>query len=200
MRVLSAITAILLGSSAMAANTPATTATTTQTALFGGGCFWCMQPAFDNTPGVTATSVGYTGGTKADATYERVSSGRTGHVEVIQVTYDPAKVKYETLLETYWENIDPTDGEGQFADKGSQYKPAIYYADDAQKLAAEKSVEPIAKKFAPQPILVKIIPATPFYPAEDYHQKYYEKNSIHYNMYKYGSGRAGFIKDHWGKK
>lgn len=200
MRLLSAFTAILLGSSAMAADVPATTASPTKTALFGGGCFWCMQPGFDNTPGVVATSVGYTGGSKQDATYERVSTGRTGHVEVIQITYDPAKVKYETLLETYWENIDPTDGEGQFADKGSQYKPAIYYADDAQKAAAEASIPAIAKKFAPKPILVKILPATPFYAAEDYHQKYYQKNKIHYNLYKHGSGRAGFIKENWGEK
>ncbi len=175
-------------------------APTTQTAMFAGGCFWCMQPSFDNTAGVLSTRVGYAGGDAKTATYEQVSSGRTGHVEVIEITYDPKKVSYEKLLDTYWENIDPTDGEGQFADKGSQYIPAIYYANDAQRLAAEASKKAIATKFAPKPILVKIIPTTPFYAAEDYHQRYYEKNSLHYNAYKVGSGRDGFLKETWGKK
>ncbi len=194
-RLLPFVATLVFGASAMAADT-----STPKTALFGGGCFWCMQPAFDNTPGVVSTFVGYTGGAAKDANYERVSMGTTGHVEVIQVTYDPTKVTYETLLETYWENIDPTDPNGQFADKGSQYKPAIYYADEAQKKAAEDSVPAIAKKFAPAPIVVKIIPATPFYAAEEYHQKYYQKNAVHYNLYKHGSGRAGFLKENWGGK
>ncbi len=193
MKLIPLMIALLIGGSAMAADT-------TKTALFGGGCFWCMQPAFDNTAGVVSTSVGYAGGAAKDANYERVSMGTTGHVEVIQITYDPAKVNYEALLETYWENIDPTDPNGQFADKGSQYKPAIYYADDAQKKAAELSVAPIAKKFAPKPIVVAILPAPTFYPAEEYHQKYYQKNSTHYNLYKHGSGRAGFLEKEWGGK
>jgi methionine-S-sulfoxide reductase len=171
-----------------------------KTALFAGGCFWCMQPSYDNTAGVISTSVGYAGGTKETATYDQVSTGKTDHTEVIQITYNPAKVTYEKLLETYWENIDPTDGEGQFADKGSQYIPAIYYADDAQRLAAEASKKAIATKFAPKPILVKLLPITTFYAAEDYHQRYYEKNSAHYNAYKQGSGRAGYLKETWGKK
>lgn len=185
---------ILIGSSAMAA-TP-----TAQTALFAGGCFWCMQPAFDNASGVTSTSVGYTGGDSKTANYEQVSTDTTGHVEAIQVTYDASKIAYEKLLETYLENIDPTDAEGQFADKGKHYQTAIYYADDAQKLAAEKSLAAIAPKFAPKPIVVKILPATPFYAAEEYHQKYYLKNAAHYNAYKKGSGRAGYIEKVWGKK
>ena len=177
-----------------------TPAPATKTAMFAGGCFWCMQPAFDNAAGVTATSVGYSGGSKETATYEQVSTDTTGHAEVIQVTYDPAKIAYEKLLETYLENIDPTDAEGQFADKGKHYQTAIYYVDDAQKLAAEKALAGIAPKFAPKPIVVKVKPATPFYAAEDYHQKYYQKNSLHYNAYKYGSGRAGYIEKTWGKK
>ena len=187
---------ILIGSSAMAATpTPAT-----QTAMFAGGCFWCMQPAFDNAVGVTATSVGYAGGDAKAATYEQVSSDTTGHVEVIQVTYDANKIAYEKLLETYLENIDPTDAEGQFADKGKHYQTAIYYADEAQKLAAEKALAAIAPKFVPKPIVVKVLPVTPFYAAEEYHQKYYLKNAAHYNAYKKGSGRAGYIEKVWGKK
>lgn len=174
-------------------------ATTLKTALFGGGCFWCMQPSFDNTAGVTKTSVGYTGGAANTANYEAVSSGKSGHVEVIEVQYDPKKVSYETLLETYWENIDPTDGKGQFADRGSQYVPAIYVADESQKQSAEKSKQAIAAKFAPKPIAVSILPATAFYAAEDYHQRYYEKNGTHYNAYKKGSGRADYLKETWGK-
>lgn len=177
----------------------ATPSPSTQTALFGGGCFWCMQPAFDNTAGVTATSVGYTGGDAKTANYDAVSTGHTGHVEVIEITYDPAKVTYEKLLETYLANIDPTDPEGQFADKGPQYQTAIYVADDAQKNAAQKALENIATKFAPAPIAVAIKPAAIFYPAEDYHQKYYLKNAAHYNAYKYGSGRAGYIEKTWKK-
>ena len=171
----------------------------TKTAMFGGGCFWCMQPSYDNTEGVTKTRVGYTGGDAKTANYDAVSTGKTGHVEVIEIQYDPQKVSYEKLLETYWENIDPTDGKGQFADKGSQYVPAIYVADETQKTAAEKSKQAITAKFAPKPIAVNIIPATPFYVAEDYHQRYYEKNAAHYNAYKKGSGRAGYLKETWGK-
>jgi len=173
---------------------------TTQTAIFAGGCFWCMQPSFDNMPGVISTSVGYTGGDSKTANYDAVSSGRTQHVEAIEITYDPSKVAYEKLLETYWENIDPTDAEGQFADKGTQYRTAIFYHDAVQQKRAETSKEAIAKKFAPKPIAVNILPATPFYAAEDYHQKYYQKNKTHYTMYKYGSGRAGYLEKTWGKK
>jgi len=189
------IAIILIGSSAMAA----TPLPTTKTAMFAGGCFWCMQPSFDNAAGVTATSVGYAGGDAKTATYAQVSSGTTGHAEVIQVMYDPSKIAYEKLLETYLENIDPTDPHGQFADKGKHYQTAIYYADGAQKLAAEKALAAIAPKFAPKPIVVKIKPTTPFFAAEDYHQKYYQKNSSDYNAYKKGSGRAAYIEKVWGK-
>lgn len=171
-----------------------------KTALFGGGCFWCMQPSFDNTKGVTSTSVGYAGGDAKTANYDAVSTGTTGHVEVIQITYDAAQVTYETLLQTYLENIDPTDAEGQFADKGPQYRTVIFYADAVQKTAAEKALAAIAPKFAPSPIAVLIKPTSPFYAAEDYHQRYYEKNAAHYNAYKKGSGRAGYIEKTWKKR
>lgn len=179
----------------MAATTPSATAT----ALFAGGCFWCMQPAFDCAPGVSATQVGYTGGAASTATYEQVSRGDTGHVEAIQVTYDPAQVTYAHLLKTYLENIDPTDGEGQFADRGTHYMPAIYYADTTQQQTAEQALAAIAPKFAPQPISVKLLPASAFYVAEAYHQKYYEKNATHYNAYKVGSGRASYLENTWKK-
>lgn len=192
-RFITAVTFILIGSSAMAADT------TTKTALFAGGCFWCMQPSFDNTLGVISTYVGYAGGTKETANYEAVSTGRTQHLEVIQVSYDPAQVSYEKLLGTYLENVDPTQADGQFADRGPQYHTAIFYADEAQKKAAEKALADIAAKFKPAPIVVKLLPAAPFYPAEDYHQKYYQKNSIRYEMYKHGSGRADYIEKTWKK-
>lgn len=172
---------------------------TTKTALFAGGCFWCMQPEFDNTQGVVSTRVGYAGGDAKTANYEAVSTGKSGHVEVIQVTYDPAKVTYEKLLQVYWENIDPTDPYGQFADRGSQYVPLIYYADAAQQTAAQKSKTELQKKFE-KPILVDIVPTTTFYAAEEYHQRYYEKNKLHYNAYKQGSGRADYLKRTWGEK
>ncbi len=186
------------GSFAMSATS--VTPPATKTAMFAGGCFWCMQPAFDGTKGVISTSVGYSGGEAKTATYEQVSTGTTGHEEVIQVTYDPKQVGYEALLETFFENIDPTDEGGQFADRGSQYKTAIYFADDAQKNAAQKALDTLAVKFAPAPIKVALKPATPFYAAEDYHQKYYQKNSAHYNAYKHGSGRADYIEKTWGNK
>lgn len=173
---------------------------TTKTAMFAGGCFWCMQPAFDNIPGVVSTTVGYSGGSKETATYEQVSSGTTQHLEVIQVTYDPTQVSYRMLVDIYFENVDPTDDGGQFADRGNHYKTAIFYTDEGQKLAAEESKAAITAKFSPHPITVRVSPGTTFYAAEDYHQKYYAKNSMQYNAYKVGSGRAGFLEKMWGKK
>ncbi|MDX2095381.1 MAG: peptide-methionine (S)-S-oxide reductase MsrA [Alphaproteobacteria bacterium] len=177
----------------MAAPTPL------RTALFAGGCFWCMQPAFDAISGVTRTRVGYAGGTAETANYEAVSTGKTQHLEVIEITYDPQRVRYAQLLETYLENIDPTQADGQFADRGPQYHTAIFYADATQKAAAEKALQAIAVKFAPAPIVVHIIAAAPFYAAEAYHQKYYEKNSAHYTAYKRGSGRADYLERTWRK-
>ena len=174
--------------------------TFTKTAIFAGGCFWCMQPAFDNTPGVSQTRVGFSGGTVANPSYEQVTRGGSGHVEAIEVTYDPAKVTYDALLDIYWQNIDPTDAEGQFADRGAHYRTIVFVADDTQRKAAEASKAAIAKKLAPSPVHTAIKDAKPFYPAEDYHQKYYEKNKIHYNAYKYGSGRVSGLKEIWGKE
>jgi len=166
-----------------------------KTAIFAGGCFWCMQPPFDQTEGVIKTSVGYAGGHDANPTYEEVSSGTSGHAEVIEVTYDPSKVSYEKLLDVFWKNIDPTTVDQQFADRGSQYRTAIFYVDGEQKKMAIASKEKIEKSgWYDRPIVTSIESAGKFYPAEDYHQKYYKKNAVHYEMYKEGSGRAGYIK------
>jgi methionine-S-sulfoxide reductase len=167
-------------------------------ATFAGGCFWCMQPPYDKTPGVLSTVVGYTGGTKKDPTYEEVTGGQTGHAEAVRIYYDPKQVSYEKLLEIFWKNIDPTQQDGQFADRGSQYRTAIFYHDDEQKKLAGESRERLAKsgKFS-KPIVTEIAPAGDFYRAELYHQDYYKKNATHYKLYSIGSGREPFLKNKW---
>ena len=167
-------------------------------ATFAGGCFWCMQPAFDLQKGVVRTTVGYTGGHVVNPTYEQVVSETTGHREAIQVLYDPQQIAYETLLDIYWHNIDPTQADGQFADRGESYQTAIFYHDEQQKALAEKSKQELAASGRFKgPIMTEIIPAEPFYPAEEYHQKYYKKNPLRYKMYKIGSGREGFLESVW---
>lgn len=170
-----------------------------QKATFAGGCFWCIQPAFDNMEGVTKTTVGYSGGNEKDANYEAVSSHETDHKEAIQIEYDPAKVTFRQLLEKFMRNIDPSDNEGQFADKGPQYRTAIFYHNEDQKKVAEEYFKELKEtmKFK-YPIYTEIEPYKNFFSAEEYHQKYYQKNSVHYNMYKYGSGRPARLKQIWG--
>lgn len=171
----------------------------TKTAIFGGGCFWCMQKPFDATDGVLKTVVGYSGGGEVDPTYEQVAAKKTGHREVVHVTYDPGQVSYEQLLEIFWRQIDPTQANGQFADIGLPYQAAIFYGSEEEKKLAEASREKLTKsgKFS-KPVVTEILPAAPFYQAEEYHQKYYEKNSAEYQAYYVGSGRAGFLKRTWG--
>ena len=166
-----------------------------------GGCFWCLEPIFDQLEGVFSTTPGYTGGTVKNPAYEQVSAGTTGHAEAVEIAYDSTKVSYEKLLDIFWHNIDPTQADGQFADIGTQYRTAIFYHDEDQKRIAQSSKEKLAKsgKFS-KPIVTQIVPAEPFYPAEEYHEDYYKKNPIHYNRYKEGSGRAGFIRRMWGEK
>ena len=178
---------------------PTPAAPEVQRAYFAGGCFWCMQYAFDKVPGVAKTVVGYTGGKVAAPEYEEVSTGNTGHAEAIEVQYDPAKVTYMQLLDTFWKNIDPTQENRQFADKGTQYRTAIFYRDDTEKQAAEASKDALGKsgKFS-KPIATEITKVGPFYPAEEYHQEYYRKNPDHFQRYEVGSGRAGYIKKMWG--
>lgn len=169
-------------------------------ATFAGGCFWCVEAAFEYADGVISADSGYMGGSKEQAHYEAVGSGISGHYEAVQVKYDPSKTNYKKLVELFWTQIDPTDADGQFADKGTQYMTAIFYHDDEQKQIAETSKLELAQsgKFD-KDIVTKIAPAGTFYPAEDYHQNYFEKNPVHYNLYKQGSGRAGFIKKFWSK-
>lgn len=192
--ILTLLFILALGTAAMA-RTPVLP---TEAAIFAGGCFWCMQPGFDNTPGVIKTTVGYSGGHVANPTYEQVVSDTTGHYEAIEVEYDPKVVSYEKLLPIYWENIDPLDAGGQFADRGEHYHTVIFVANETQREAAEESKQTIEAKFAPKPVATKILPAKPFYAAEDYHQKYYEKNKLRYNAYKYGSGRVDKLDELWG--
>jgi peptide-methionine (S)-S-oxide reductase len=170
-------------------------------ATFAGGCFWCMEAPFDNLPGVTATISGYTGGRKVNPSYEEVSSGATGHAEAVQVVYDPKKVTYEKLLQVYWVNVDPTVKDRQFCDTGTQYRTAIFYHDDAQRKAAEASKAAIEKsKPFKEPIVTPIEMAGAFYPAEDYHQDYYKKNPVRYNLYRSGCGRDARLKQLWGDR
>jgi methionine-S-sulfoxide reductase len=172
--------------------------TETRTAVFAGGCFWCIQPAFDKAKGVIETVVGYCGGSQPNPTYELVSSEKTGYRESIQITYDPAKISYDQLLEIYWRQIDPTQADGQFTDIGPSYRAAIFYGNDNEKRVAETSKEKLARsgKFK-KPIVTEILPAMKFYPAEAYHQKYYQQNPEHFEAFEEGSGRVSFKKKAW---
>jgi peptide methionine sulfoxide reductase msrA/msrB len=169
-------------------------------ATFAGGCFWCTEADFEKLPGVVKVVSGYTGGQKENPTYAEVSSGKTGHLEAIQVYYDPSKISYEELLDYFWKHIDPSDGGGQFVDRGPQYRSAIFYHDDEQKRLAEKSKEALGKsgKFN-KPIVTEILPFTKFYEAEEYHQDYYKNHSLKYSFYRHGSGRDQFLERVWGK-
>src|SRR6266516_2589761 len=171
----------------------------TKTAIFAVGCCWGNQPAFDKATGVIKTVVGYSGGTEPNPTYERVSSERTGYRESIEITYDPIKISYDQLLDIYWRQIDPTQADGQFTDIGPSYRAAIFYGNDEEKKIAEASKEKLARsgKFD-KPIVTEILPAMRFYPAEAYHQKYYQQNPEHFEAFEKGSGRVSFEKKTWG--
>jgi len=170
-----------------------------QVATFAGGCFWCMESDFDKVPGVVATISGYTGGFVANPSYEQVSSGTTGHAESVEVIFDPKKVSYEKLLDYYWVHVDPTTKDREFCDVGNQYRTAIFWHDEAQRRAAEASKKRIEEtKPFKAPIVTEIVKAGPFYPAEDYHQDYYEKNPVRYEFYRKGCGRDARVKELWG--
>lgn len=169
-------------------------------AIFAGGCFWCMEPPYDDLAkqGVLSTQVGYTGGSKENPTYEEVSSGSTGHREAIEVTYDPDRISYEKLLDVFWRNIDPLDSRGQFCDKGQQYTSAIFTRGENQKRIARESKEKLARSGKLKgPIVTEILDASEFYPAEEYHQDYYKKNPIRYKFYRYNCGRDKRLKELW---
>jgi peptide-methionine (S)-S-oxide reductase len=168
-------------------------------AVFAGGCFWCEESAFEDLPGVVSAVSGYAGGTTVNPTYEQVSTGRTGHAESAQVTFDPKKITYEKLLEVYWHNIDPTQKDGQFCDHGSQYRSVIFYANEAQKSAALASKAKLEQepRFKGR-IATEIVPLTKFYPAEEYHQNYCKVNPLRYTAYYKGCGREARLKEIWG--
>ena len=185
----------------MAAQTNGKADANYETATFAGGCFWCMEPPFEKLPGVKEVVSGYTGGKEANPTYKEVSAGGTGHLESVEVIFDPAKVTYDKLLEVFWRQIDPTDSGGQFVDRGSQYRSAIFYHSNEQKTLAEKSKEALAKSgWFKKPIVTEILPAGPFYKAEEYHQDFYKKNPIRYKFYRYHSGRDQFLAKVWGEE
>jgi peptide methionine sulfoxide reductase msrA/msrB len=170
-------------------------------ATFAGGCFWCLTAPFEDLHGVFKVVAGYTGGVIANPTYEEVCSQTTGHYEAVQITFDPARISYSRLLEIFWQQIDPTDPGGQFNDRGSSYQTAIFYHNEEQKQMAETSKNNLAKSSVfKKPIVTKILPASPFYPAEQYHQDYHKTNACHYRLYRQGSGRDDFIKKHWSQK
>ena len=172
-----------------------------EVATFAGGCFWCMVKPFDQQPGIKKVVSGYTGGHVKNPTYEQVCSETTGHLEAVQITFDPTVYSYESLVRLYFTLIDPTDAGGQFYDRGESYTTAIFYHTNAQKETAEQIKKELnsSGKFS-SPIVVKILEAKPFYEAEENHQHYYLKNPMHYNRYHIGSGRAAFIEKHWGTK
>jgi peptide-methionine (S)-S-oxide reductase len=181
-----------------AAQSPAPEATALAT--FAGGCFWCMEHPFDQLPGVLSVTSGYTGGHLKQPTYEQVSAGGTGHTESVQVVYDPAKIDYTKLLDVYWHNIDPLTSNAQFCDHGTQYRSAIFYHDEEQRRRAEESKQALeASGRFKAPIVTEIVPASEFYPAEEYHQHYYRKNPVRYKFYRWNCGRDQRLKQLWGE-
>ena len=184
----------------LAAGTSGASAGEEARATFAGGCFWCMEPPFDETPGVESTTSGYAGGEKANPTYQEVASGATRHAEVVQVVYDPEKVTYRQLLEVFWKNVDPVDPGGQFCDRGRQYRTAIFYEGEDQRQAALASKQALEESGRfPWPIATEIEPLRAFYPAEDYHQDFYRRNIRRYWTYRTGCGRDSRLEQLWGK-
>ena len=171
----------------------------TATATFAGGCFWCMEPPFDKLDGVISTTSGYIGGFVKNPKYQDVSAGTTGHTEAVQIKYDPEKVSYEKLVSVFWKNIDPTMADRQFCDRGTQYRPGIFYHDAKQHNIANVSLNELKKNKPFQaPIVIEITSASTFYPAESYHQDYYTKNPLRYKYYRYSCGRDNRLKELWG--
>lgn len=170
-------------------------------AVFAGGCFWCMVQPFDSLPGIKSVISGFTGGHVENPTYNEVVRGGTGHTEAVQITYDPDKITYKELIEIYWRQTDPTDASGQFADRGDSYRPVIYYSTAEEQAVAEKSKQNLQENGPfTEPIVTSIEPIQPFYAAEEYHQDFYKKESAHYKRYSVGSGRVGFLDQHWGNE
>ncbi|HYM87969.1 MAG TPA: peptide-methionine (S)-S-oxide reductase MsrA [Nitrospiraceae bacterium] len=199
---LSALTVaiFLIGAWNLQSTSQAAADSTVSKAYFAGGCFWCMEEAFEKVEGVLSATSGYMGGKVANPSYEEVSAGRTGHAESVEVVYDPAKVSYQKLLDAFWRNVDPITPNAQFCDHGSQYRSAVFVQTDEEKRAADTSKQVIeqSKRFT-ELIVTQIVLAPPFYPAEEYHQDFYKKNPIRYKLYKYNCGRAKRLEELWGK-
>jgi peptide-methionine (S)-S-oxide reductase len=166
-------------------------------AIFAGGCFWCMETAFEGQPGVSQVISGYAGGQKDNPTYDQVSSGGTGHAEVVKVVYDAKKISYARLLELFWHNVDPFSADGQFCDRGNQYRPGIFWLDEAQRKAAEESKRTVEKQLG-KPVVVEITKGGAFFPAEEYHQDFYKKSPARYQSYRLGCRRDARLKEVWG--
>ena len=195
------LAAMLLAWATSASFTPAFAQGPTAKATFAGGCFWCVEADFDKVPGVLSTTSGYIGGTVANPTYEQVAGKVTGHAEAVEIVFDPAKVSYAQLLEKFWRTIDPTTKDRQFCDAGTPYRTAVFTHDAAQAAAAQASLAALEKtKPFKEPIVTQIVPAGPFYAAEDYHQDYYKKNPVRYNYYRTSCGRDARLEQLWGKK
>jgi len=166
-------------------------------AVFAGGCFWCMEPPYDELDGVNSTTSGYTGGHVANPTYQQVVRGDTGHYESVKITYDPDVISYAELLDVFWHNVDPFDAGGQFCDRGSSYRAAVFYLTPAQQAAVRESKARLEETFG-RPVVTQILEADIFYPAEDYHQNYYEKNPVRYKFYRWNCGRDARLETIWG--
>lgn len=179
---------------------PADGAMAAVTAVFAGGCFWCLEADFDKLPGVLATESGYTAGRTKNPTYHQVSAGGTGHTEAVRVSYDPAKVSYQQLVDYFWRHIDPTVKDRQFCDVGTQYRSGIYWRNEAERKVAETSRDALLKSGKVKQVFTELAPASAFYPAEDYHQDYYTKNPIRYAYYRNGCGRDARVQEVWGHK
>lgn len=179
------------------ADTAEETQATTASAIFAGGCFWCMEPPYDTIDGVISTTSGYIGGMQRNPSYERVSSGRTGHTEAVEVVYDPSKVTYQELLDIFWVNIDPFAKNRQFCDRGAQYRSGIFYLNEEQQTLATASKEAVQAQFEQQ-VVTEVTAATEFWPAEDYHQDYYMKNPLRYKYYRFSCGRDQRLEEIWG--
>jgi peptide-methionine (S)-S-oxide reductase len=191
------ITGVLLALAIVGVIPPAVAAQDSETAVFGGGCFWCMEGPFDGLDGVISTTAGFSGGHVENPTYQQVTQGSTGHVEVVEVVYDPARVSYEELLYVYWRNVDPHDGNGQFCDRGSTYAPVIFILNREQAQLARRSVRAVRDTLGDR-IAVRIREFDAFYPAEDYHQDYYQNNPIRYRFYRNRCGRDERLDQIWG--
>ena len=192
---------LLVGDWNIQSASQAATDTTLGKAYFAGGCFWCMEEAFEKVEGVLSVTSGYMGGTVVNPSYEEVSAGRTGHAESVEVVYDPAKVSYQKLLDAFWRNVDPVTPNAQFCDHGSQYRSAVFFQTDEEKRASDTSKQAIeqSKRFT-EPIVTQIMQASRFYPAEEYHQDFYKNNPVRYNLYRFNCGRDARLEELWGKE